>query len=287
MSVQGPSESGYHFLQDFRNCERYFKHKYVDNIEPMTTPSALLFGISGHKALEEFYKHPTQPLGKRVRMAKRAFTDSMYNVQESYEYRDQFEQDMRRGEKAIEEYGLTYASERLFIKSVEDTVTAELGQGMRLTGRIDLVATIESGRLYIVDHKFTGWSIKMFKRTLEASDQATAYKLLWDSTHPDMPVYGTIFNIVRSYKGEVEFDRVVNVITNDAVEEFRLDAIEDFTRMYNKLVNPELARWPKNTDQCLKYNRPCPFMDICKGMNLEMMIGSKYKYREVPDGTED
>jgi hypothetical protein len=98
-----------------------------------------------------------------------------------------------------------------------------------------------------------------------------------------MPVYGTIFNIIRSYKGEVDFDRLVVTVTPQDVEEFRLDAAHDFERMYEKLQAPDEARWPKNTDQCFKFNRPCPFLDICKGMEKDMLIGVKYKYREVPD----
>lgn len=280
--MQGPSESGYHFLQDFRNCERYFKHKYVDNIEPMRIPNALIFGIAGHKGMEGYYQSSNLPIGKRINRAKEMFQQSLRENQHLYEYSDTYHEDLKRGLKAFEEYGLYYANERWFIKSIEDTVSAWLTDEAFLTGRIDLVTTLESGRLYIADHKFTGWSIKLFRRTLEASDQATAYKLLWDATHPDMPVYGVIFNIIRSYKGEVDFDRLPLVVTPQQVEEFRLDAAHDFDRMYQKLVAPEKARWPKNTDQCFKFNRACPFLDICKGMNMEMLIGTKYRYREVP-----
>lgn len=281
--MQGPSESGYHFLQDFRNCERFFKHKYVDNIEPNRVANALLFGIAIHKGMEGYYESTKIPIGKRINRAKEMFKESLESSYSLYEYTDKYYDDIKRGLKTIEEYGLYYASDRWIIRATEETCKAQLTDKVTLTGRIDLGATLESGRFYLIDHKTTGWSLQSYRRTLEASDQATAYKLLWDHTYPDMPVYGVIFNILRSYKGETDFDRLVVVVRPQDVEEFRLDAAHDFERMYEKLISPETARWPKNTDQCFKFNRPCPFMDLCKGMDKDMLIGVKYKYREVPD----
>ena len=49
-----------------------------------------------------------------------------------------------------------------------------------------------------------------------------------------------------------------------------------------RLFDPE-ARWPKNTESCFLYNRPCPFLDICKGQNYEALIGVQYEQKEQLD----
>ena len=285
---QGPSESGFHFVQDYRNCKRYFYHKYVDDIESKDKPTAILFGIAAHRGLEEYYKlEKAGSLGLPQRIAKavEAFKDEMQVLKQYYEYNDMFEADFARGQDLLREYGLTYSSDKWRIHSVESTLQHTFESGDIFTGRIDLVIVNEQGYLYVVDHKFTGWSIALFKKTQLTSDQATGYKLLWDSNN-EQKVRGTIFNIIRSYKGQTDYDRVVVTKTPADVEEFEQDMQADLIEMRQRLMDPN-GRWPKNTDQCFKFNRLCPYADICQGMkNWQSLIGLRLKYRDHQLGDE-
>lgn len=279
---EGPSERGFHFVQDFRNCERYFKHFYLDDIEPLQKSPALLYGIAGHKGLETWYTmlKEGKTIQQRVKGALKSFEQEMYNVKEHYAYEDQWLTDLDKGKRTIQEYALVYSHETWKIHTVEQTLEKTLDSGDKLTGRIDLVVTSPQGINYIMDHKFTGWSVESFSRTLDASDQAAAYKMLWEAHYPDIPVKGTVFNILRNYKNDIKFRQHSVHKTDEDVREFEQGIRETFEEMNNKLADPYYS-WPKNTDQCFKYNRACPFLDICKGMkNWENLIGTKYQYRD-------
>lgn len=280
---EGPSEAGFHFIQHFRNCERYFYHQYIDNIEPLQRSPALLFGGAMHKALEVWYNllSEGEPVHKRAAKAQNEFEKAMKAVQHMYEYEDAFFGDLDKGKRNLQEYGLQYSNEYWKVEAVENDLKVTFDTGDVFTGRLDFVGVDGYNKRYIVDHKFSGWSLSNFKRSLDASDQATAYKLLWEENFPDKPLDGIIFNIVRNYKNDINFDQHFAFRSQSDVEDFRRGIRADLARLSEKLANPDAA-WPKNTDQCFKYNRPCPFLDICKGMkNWQALIGIKYKYRDT------
>ena len=279
---QGPSEAGYHFLQDYKNCKRYTYHKYVDDVEGSWTAPALLFGLAGHAGLEAFYLGLKNklPLGQRIKDAVGAFQDQMHKVRSLYEYNTAFEEDLDRGSSAIREYGLYYPDDPWHIVAIEETLSIVLPSGNRTTCRIDLVVKDQRGDILMVDHKFTGWSLNLFKNTLKVSDQTTHYKAIWDYNHPEMPVRGIIYNVIRAYKDNPpDYDRLPIFKTTQDVDEYILDIDEEFEDMRNRFMTPD-ARWPKNTGQCFKYNRLCEFSPICMGArNVEALVGLQLKRR--------
>lgn len=279
----GPSAAGFHFLQDYKNCRRYFYHKYIDDIEAKWTPNALLFGISGHAGLEAFYNGTKAglPLGQRIKDAVEAFREKIHSLESSYEYSTSFQADLDRGETAIREYGLFYPQDTWEVLSVEEELEFELPSGNRTTCRIDLVIKDYTGAAWLVDHKFTGWSLNLFKNTLRVSDQTTHYKMIWDSHHSSMKVQGVIYNVIRAYKDSPpEYDRLPLIKTEQDVAEHMEGVDEEFSELRDRIMDPNKP-WQKNTSQCFKYNRMCEFSDICLGArNIDALVGLTLKKRD-------
>jgi len=282
------SDSGFHFIQDYQRCPRYWYNKYVRGLEEIRKSPALIFGESGHEALEHYYRlvQNKVPFHERVEPTKQTFLNALKERKDQYEYHDRFEDDINRAEAIIDAYALQHSMEYLSPIAIEESLEMELPNGQVFTGRIDLVVKSQEGAIYIMDHKFTGWSLSSFAKTTENSDQATAYLMLWNQTHPELEARGVIFNIIREYKGNVNFLRPIVTKTDGDIENFKLDLMDIQNEIVHKLGTPD-ARWPKNTGSCFLFNRPCPFINICKGENFEYLIGSKYKLREEESETGD
>lgn len=281
------SDSGFHFIQDYQRCPRYWYNRYVLQLDEIRKSPALIFGESGHEALEYYYTMVRDgvPYHERCQPTKQRFMDSLAARKGQYEYHDRYADDLNRAELIIDAYCLQHSMEMFTPLAIEESLELKLPNDQIFTGRIDLVVRSQEGTVYIVDHKFTGWSLSSFAKTTESSDQATAYLMLWNELHPELQATGVIFNIIREYKGAVNFLRPIVVKTRNDIEEFKLDLMDTQDTIQHKVQTPD-ARWPKNTASCFLYNRPCAYINLCKGENYEYLIGTKYKRIEEPEATE-
>jgi hypothetical protein len=243
-----------------------------------------MFGKTMHTGMEAYYKslQKSDHTGEAVFAGKEAFKRDLESYREVYILGQQFDDDLHRGQRLIEDYGIHYYNDHFKVVAVEETMELPLSDNSIFTGRLDLAVVSQEARLYIVDHKFTGWSLSSFAKSIKVSDQGTGYLLLWNSTHPkEMQASGVMFNICRNYKGATDFLRPIIYKTEKDIEDFRLEIVEDFKEMYSRLSNPN-ALWPKNTDRCFDYNRPCEYQDLCLGANFQALIGSKFVKTERP-----
>lgn len=281
---RGGSDSGYHFVQDYQKCRRFFYYKYMYKLDPIDTSPALLFGHCMHQAMETWYtmlRDRTTPHA-RVNESIKVFEGAMAEVQEKYAYEDAFLTDIQRGRDILRGYGLQYPTETWKVLAIEEPLRHTFDTGDVMTGRADLVAESQQGRRYLIDHKFTGWSMSNVKKSLQNSNQATAYKFLWDSLYPDKPIHACMFNICRGYKGSTDYEQLIVAPNYKDIEEFRLDMLSLYAEIAQRASDPD-ARWPKNTDRCMDFNRPCEYLPLCQGTNYEGLIGIKYKVREAED----
>jgi RecB family exonuclease len=281
MANQGSSESGFHFLSSFQRCQKYFQWKYLLQLEPKYPSTKLLYGRAIHKGLEAWYKvlatKGTAPT--RVKAALEAFKQEMTDCRPEYMYQDTYEEDVLRGIEAFQTYGIQYAYERWeVIGQPEQELECVLPNGMRLTGRIDLVVKSPEGVIYIVDHKTTGWALASLTQTLQVSDQSNAYLLLWNRNFQGMKTTSVIYNVIRQYKAP-ECKQILVMKTEADVERFAADAASILDEIATK-VTQSAAVWRMNTDSCFLYNRPCPYLTLCKGTAWQTAIGVEYKKRE-------
>lgn len=288
--LEGPSEAGYHFIQDWRRCEQYWAYAYYYGIEPLHTPPVLLYGIAMHEAMEAWYLSLMhgQPVHQRVKDAKLMFEASMVSMRDHYLYEDTFNDDMHKGLSTLEQYGMEYSKESYVVETTPDGRPAieigcktELPTGDVFTGRIDLCVRGPQGTRYVVDHKTTGWAINSLERTLRVSNQATGYLWLWNENFPDMPANAVIFNVLRNSKGSIEFRQPVVHKTDEDIERFKADC----TKTLNEIaveVSRSVPHFTMNTDSCFKFNKPCPYLELCQGTNYELLLGTKFKLKGVP-----
>jgi len=273
---RGASDAGFHFLQDFRQCQKFFYWRYVERLETRHPSPKMIYGLNIHEGLARFYKDMRDglPVHERVNNAIETFKKEMKDSRLDYLYDETYEEDMNRGIEMFRQYGLQYPTQTWKVLEVERLLELDIPQIGKFTGRIDMAARID-GRVYIVDHKTTGWALASLSKTLLASDQATGYMLLWNKNFPDLAAHGVIFNVIRQYKGSTDFKHVVTIKTEEDLERFELDAQDTISDIHRKMTNPK-ARWCMNTKSCYLYNRACTYMDLCNGANFEPLIGTVF-----------
>ena len=278
---QGPSESGFHFMQSYRNCQKKFYYQYIIGLEVLQPSPAIIFGINMHVAMAAWYQayRDGLPLHARVITAKAAFEVEHEKCRDSYIEPGLFESDLYDGGNMIEEYGLRYCDEVWTVRAIEEAAEYTFSSGLRVTGRLDLVVTSKEARNYIVDHKTTRWAIPSLIRELNKSDQASCYIHLWNTMHPELLTCGVVFNIMRRGKTTCDFKQHLVLKSNEDIKNFVDSAEETLTEITNKVMKPG-AIWTTNTDRCFDYNKACPFMDICPGCNYEDLIGNKFKLKD-------
>jgi hypothetical protein len=282
--MDGPTESGFHFLQDYLRCQQYFRWKYVYDLEPMFLSPALIYGMNIHRALAVWYSMlPTKaPVAERVRAAIQEFKTAQYESASEYLSTDTWKEDTERGEFMLQQYGLQYPFEPWVVVSPpEQTLEMQLPSGDKFTGRIDVPIMSPQGRLYIMDHKTTRWGWVNIIRSLNVTDQACGYLWLWNKTNPDRQADGILFNIIRQYKGmgEPEFKQHLVTKSFGDIERFEKDAAFLLNEIAEKIADPD-ARWVRDTSACFKYNRACPYLELCGGENYQGLIGTTYRKRD-------
>lgn len=285
--LEGPSEAGFHFIQDWKRCQRYWGWTYYYGIEPINPSPVLLYGIAMHEAMEAWLlalMHNGNAF-ERVNDAKNMFQASLVGMKQYYLFEDTWAADLAKGFQTLEEYGIKYNEEHLFVEVLPDktpclemSCKATTPHGDKFTGRVDGVVRNAQGVRYIIDHKTTGWAISMLERTLRVSNQATGYLWLWNETYPDLKANAVIFNVLRNSKGSIDFARPVVYKTPEDIERFKRDT--DIT--LNEIAEHVAVEDPfftMNTDSCFKYNKACPFLECCQGSNYELHLGEKFKLR--------
>lgn len=284
MANQGSSESGYHFLQDYQKCRKFFQWKYLLQLEPKYTPTKLIYGRAIHRGLEMWYKGLAKkdPVQERVNAALAGFTQEMVDSHEEYMLDETYEEDLARGIEALRAYGIQNAMENWeVIGQPELDLSYVLPNGYRVTGRIDLVMRNPDGFIYIWDHKTTGWSLTSLTQTLQVSNQVNMHLLLWNKNFPGMPTTREVFNVIRQVKSVIEIKQILVIKTEQDILNYEQDACELMDEIAQRSVQPN-QNWCMNTDSCYMFNRPCVYMNLCKGTAWQSAIGVDFKKRDRP-----
>lgn len=285
------SESGFHFIADFLRCQQYFYWKYARNLDPATKAPALIFGTNFHLGMAAWYDSLKrgESFDARLNAAMMAFKMGMEEDRAEYQDPDKYDEDFIRGQILLQAYAVEYPAETWEVLGVEVPVEYTFENGDKFTGRMDLIVKFDN-RVYIVDHKTTGWSLSALSRSLQVSDQGTGYIWLWNATHPDQPVHGIIFNILRQYKNNNDFRQVLVVKSSEDIERFKRESGYVLDQIAQKVFDPN-AVWPRNTGACFMFNRPCQYIDLCFGSAYaEGLIGTAFKERQgkaQPDDVQE
>lgn len=277
----GPSESGFHFVQAYQNCKRKFHYRYIRGLEPVYQSPAILLGTCGHAGMEEWYLQHQQgsQTSKKIKFATDRAITEIESRRDQYYDPAKMEVHKRQLRDIFQQYGLHYSTEPFRVLDIESSLSAPLTYGDMLTGRLDLTVLRNDGQLMIYDHKFTGWSLDNFKRASRASDQTTAYMFLWNHNNPKRRCAGVVYNIIRDYQGKIEFAQVPVYRSQEDIDLFVREVSENMRDLSQRVIDAE-ATWPKNTDHCYSYNRACPYLELCQGIKYDGLIGTKFKEKE-------
>jgi hypothetical protein len=288
MANKGASESGFHFIQDYLRCPQFFAWRYPGKLMPIHKEPSLIRGVAIHEALAAYYTHfLDMDWIPRTNLAVDTFRSNMEESYDEYFEQERYAADLEWGEQLLSAYGMAYSKENAEYKcafAVEQDVSFTFPDtGDQFTGRIDLGLSSYQGMDYIIDHKTTSWNIGNLIRSLSVSGQATGYIFMWNTAHPEQPVRGIIYNILRLFgKSAPEFKRSLVIKAPDDLEKFKLDIRYTLNEIAEKVASPT-TRWVQNTEACFMYNRPCPYLELCLGADYQGLMGSRFKRVEEGD----
>lgn len=274
------SDSGYHFIADFLQCQQKFFWNYIQGLIPEHKSKHLLFGDAIHEALAFHYKNSNRGnyvyANQRVQETIEKFEEVMEKNSPMYKEPDTFVKDRERGIVLLLNYFNHYKNDYFGLYKpvkVEELVERRLPSGMILTGTIDLVPGIEP--YHIVDHKTTGWSISKLCQSFQTSQQATAYLGLYPQAE------FVIFNILYQNQGVTNFHREIIYRTKKDIERYLKQADILLCQIAEKSVrdtDPDL--WHRNDRACMDFNNKCEYFDLCRGENYAL-LARNFKKREV------
>jgi len=131
-------------LTDWLTCPMKFKYAYVDRIEPVKKPPALVAGELVHEALAVWYANGD------IDEALAVIPD------EVAELKDDNKRNPERLREILQNYFILHQidHQKWEILAIEQEFTLPMRDGSTLAGRIDMVVK-QSGAIYVVEHKTT------------------------------------------------------------------------------------------------------------------------------------
>jgi hypothetical protein len=269
------SWGGFHFYNLYHNCKRKFFIKYVLGIENRYTSQALIGGGAFHAGKAEWYRTADHGLSMEVCRAGIEAAKDEFETEEEYDRTiDRFPAMldswiMTHGVNDLERY-TPLAIEKEIVLPVPNT------EGFYVTMRAD--AVLQDNRykqIYIMETKTTQFSKLIQEKGVYYGDQALMYIWGWletagklvDGVIPDI----TYWNKKSHDVGKIEHWRGDIVTRNRSeIEDFllgvagTLNEISQKVRAYEEKGYPEEILFPRNTDRCMDFFRPCEFADICR-----------------------
>ena len=267
------SPSGFSFYSTYKSCNRLFYLKYVNGLQPLVKAPPLTFGSAFHDAKKLYWEGPYNADG----MIKE-FEDSLLSMKDEYEDVEKYKDDLSRGRRMIDNWLYTHHDEnqeRYVPLAVEQQYDILLGpnKDFLFTIRPDVILKDKKfGKNLIEDTKSTGWSLDMVFKTNALNDQLSSYIFGVRKVHPEWRIETARIDCSYARGKKVESQRGMEIYRSKgdlAVFEMGLyGIILEVSQKYKSLSKyPWPVLFPRNGGHCYKYNKPCPYSDICR-MNI-------------------
>jgi len=187
----------YSQMKTWKRCRQKWHYRYVEGLRPIERIPKIDLGEYGHALLQAYYK------GEDLEQASQEYwqhkTKDMF-----FEQVEEFKETREMAEKLVQRYIDRYEQEDNFaIYGVEEKVDANIPtpKGTRSHKRfnavLDLIVEDDMGRIWLVDHKFTGRDLESYEEMLVLDEQANGY--LWAlCSLLGGPVNGIMFNLIRT-----------------------------------------------------------------------------------------
>jgi len=274
MKKQGGTRSGFHFIEKFKNCKRFWYLENILGITPSKKPFMLIFGGAFHAGKASFY------LTRSVEKAVAAFKKTLREDRDLIEEADRFYPFLlERGPLMLYAWANMFGRNDLAnykILAVEKVFEVRLPNGYTITVKPDAVLQASNGAVYIFETKTSFFSANLQEDVVALGDQATTYLYAWWKA-TGKKANGVVPDIIywnrNSRKSEDIELRRGNLITRSDYElwSYEQGVMSDLLDMSGRVralggaraASPE-ALFPRTTSQCISYNRRCEFADICR-----------------------
>lgn len=287
-------------ISDFRRCPRFFFFRHIMSWKLSSVSElALIFGGSWHAAMDQVWAGVAarEPRLDVINTAYDAFVSHWTEAGMDHPS----EIDMERGKELAPRTPLNaremldgYYETRVRTILGVDILEVERPFAVPLdpndpslfyVGRIDKIVSPGKGAVRGIEHKTTT-SVSLSQGLRNKGEHKIRGSYL-DSFSPNSQVDGYAYALHLLYPGERQDIWVDAALVHAKGEDFqfipierRMDQLDSWlydTHRWIEAIELEKARlmevsegdkfmaaFPKNTNACFDFNRPCPFLDLCK-----------------------
>jgi len=264
-------------ITEYMGCPRRFFYKYVLNWQPEESNIHLIFGEAFHRAKE--YLFINGGTVQNVKIAMELFND-YYSQHFSTIPNLNSVKTPGKANEALLHYIKTYGN-------IHDTYTPVLIGGKPATElygtvpisadrlvhfRIDaIMREIKLNKIVVFDHKTASRDSAMYQIQWTISTQMLLYLHATNTIFNPNSVYGLVVDITIIRKNDVLQVRILVKKTIDFMNEWLIglnrwvDSIfADYKLLEDNIQKGmQMTAFRKNSTNCTKWNRLCPYFDFC------------------------
>lgn len=269
-------------IKAFCSCPRRYFYEYICGWRPDQDEHALIYGQAFHVALEYLYDKQKErdSLSLEKRDAEEAWLMFLAHYREYYPEEtdmDYAPKDPANTAKALDEYVALYGvTDRYEVIYSEISGAVPINSTGRLVYfRLDTVLREPMNGTYMVlEHKTSKWSKYLWEASMAISMQGGVGVHVLSCLYPPDKVKGLVYNGVFLFKKGNEFARVPYMRSDASMQDWLVtinhyvDSMErelGILMEHDKEDAPCMHAFPKNPNSCVSYNRPCPYLDFCRG----------------------
>lgn len=264
----GPSPRGWHRIQQFLECPQRYAYTYEggeahgsrkeesEESEPLVRGSLIHLGLAQHYCQMREYQNGRDPeLYYNPEEAMRILADAKGGIWAS---------EVENMIRCVDAYRDHWHAEDFKVLHVEELFQGDFG-GYPLTGRLDLVVEDRQGRVWVIDHKGTGFLSDKQRQFYSMSGQMHAYRWLAAARFGDR-LAGVRLNLVQHTK----VFKFVRVDCEPAPHMFanfpRVVAETEEAIARLKAENRPVNHWPMAMTELTCFHRygKCKFAERCK-----------------------
>jgi len=257
-------------IQTFLQCPRFYFYRYVLGWETEGSNINLVFGEAWHRAMEYLLLNGYSKEG-----IAGAYKQFLEYYREFFDEETDLERQPKAPGNALE--GLAgYVEEYQATDGDFDVLHTECAGAVMISDRDDLHfrldAVVKDRRgIFCLEHKTTSWSSSIWAAQWSTKFQIDLYTHVLYMMYPPEQVFGILVNGTIFRKNAVAFDRIPVKKSPAMMNEWMgnclyiLSLIEDNYHRLSKASPADyyLDAFHKNPENCTKYNRTCPYMDLC------------------------
>jgi hypothetical protein len=250
---------------------RKYYLRHVMRLVPHFTPRPLINGSAFHLGKATFYQT------RKEKPAQEAMLAYLRECREEFEYKEDYITCKTRLPFMltawIAKFGLADLKNFKFLE-IEKEHRMILNGGFLATSRPDAVVENRDGELLIMETKTTTYSAEMTEVSVNFGDQATTYLASVAKAYPKRHIAGLIPDIVFWLKNSKTKDNIHcirgSLVQREKYElqEWQLEVETLLSEISQKVAAlktyPPIALFPRNTEFCVSYNSPCPYLHICR-----------------------